>query len=121
MAAAEVAECAGRMGRFWEMYGLLFSAQGKLDADTLAAYADKLGLKGSIQACLETNPAVGIRAGLSDANRFGIFATPGFLLGRRNTRDKMTVVDRVTGARPLGQFEEMIQRALDGLNSNSLR
>jgi protein-disulfide isomerase len=42
--AAQVAECAGGQGKFWEMYDLLFDNQAHLDAKHLQALAQRLGL-----------------------------------------------------------------------------
>ncbi len=42
--ASEAAEIAGKFGKFWEMHDLLFENQGKLDDESLAGYAEQLGL-----------------------------------------------------------------------------
>lgn len=42
--AARAAEAAARQGRFWEMHALLFANQDALDTDSLARYAEALGL-----------------------------------------------------------------------------
>src|SRR5258706_2053965 len=42
--AAEFAEAAATVGRFWEMHDLLYENQQALDDRSLAIYADKLGL-----------------------------------------------------------------------------
>jgi protein-disulfide isomerase len=44
--AAELAELAGRQGRFWEMHDLLFANQANLNSVTLLSLCEKLGLKG---------------------------------------------------------------------------
>jgi len=44
LAAACAAEAAGRQGRFWEMYSLLFSAPAQLEDPHLWERAERLGL-----------------------------------------------------------------------------
>jgi protein-disulfide isomerase len=44
LAAAAVAEAAGRQGRFWEMHTLLFHRQRALEDEDLWMYADRIGL-----------------------------------------------------------------------------
>ena len=44
LAAAEAAEAAGAQGFFWPMHEMLFENQLALDPDSLAIYADVLGL-----------------------------------------------------------------------------
>jgi protein-disulfide isomerase len=44
MQAAQVAECAGGQGRFWEMHDLLFENQRRLELRRLHGYARRLGL-----------------------------------------------------------------------------
>jgi protein-disulfide isomerase len=42
--AAEAAEGAATLGKFWEMHDMLFEHQGALDDRSLAGYAEALGL-----------------------------------------------------------------------------
>ncbi len=42
--AAEAAEAAAAQGRFWQMYGALFSHQAQLEPEDLARYAADLGM-----------------------------------------------------------------------------
>jgi protein-disulfide isomerase len=42
--AAEVAECAGAQGKFWQMYDLLFENQTHLTAHHLRGYAERLDM-----------------------------------------------------------------------------
>ena len=46
MAAALASEAAGRQGKFWQMYTLLFEHQKELDDASIAKYAKKLKLNG---------------------------------------------------------------------------
>jgi len=42
--AAETAEAAGELGRFWEMHDMLYENQGALEDEDLANYAETIGL-----------------------------------------------------------------------------
>jgi protein-disulfide isomerase len=48
LTAALAAEAAGAQGGFWEMNELIFARQQRLDDAALRAYADELGLDGSL-------------------------------------------------------------------------
>jgi protein-disulfide isomerase len=48
LTAALAAEAAGAQGAFWEMHELLFARQDRLDDAALRAYAEELGLDGSL-------------------------------------------------------------------------
>ena len=48
LTAALAAEAAGAQGGFWEMNELIFARQERLDDAALRAYADELGLDGSL-------------------------------------------------------------------------
>jgi protein-disulfide isomerase len=48
LTAALAAEAAGAQGAFWEMHELLFARQDRLDDAALRAYADELGVDGSL-------------------------------------------------------------------------
>ena len=74
LTAALAAEAAGAQGAFWEMHELLFDRQERLDDVALRAYADELGLDGSLvvgkpaQAFadrVEADFAAGLEAGVA--------------------------------------------------------
>ena len=48
LTAALAAEAAGAQGAFWPMHDLLFTKQDRLEDVALRAYADRLGLDGSL-------------------------------------------------------------------------
>jgi protein-disulfide isomerase len=74
LTAALAAEAAGAQGAFWQMHELLFARQDRLDDAALRAYAEELGLDGSLvvgEAAqvygdkVETDFAAGLAAGVS--------------------------------------------------------
>jgi protein-disulfide isomerase/uncharacterized membrane protein len=84
--AAAAAECAGRLGRFWEYHDMLFEHQKALDRDSLFRYAREVGLDiPAFRACLD-DPATmdGIAADVAAGMRLGVESTPTiFINGRR--------------------------------------
>src|SRR5262249_14285211 len=84
--AAAAAECAGRLGRFWEYHDMLFEHQKALDRDSLFRYAREVGLDiPAFRACLD-DPATmdGIAADGGAVVRLGGESTPTiFTTGRR--------------------------------------
>ena len=84
--AAAAAECAGRLGRFWEYHDMLFEHQKALDRDSLFRYARDIGLDiPAFRTCLD-DPATmdAIAADVAAGTRLGIESTPTiFINGRR--------------------------------------
>lgn len=79
-AAAAAASCAGRQGKFWQMYDKLFLNQNALARADLVAYAGQIGLDaGTFTACLdaggdkeriERDIAAGLAAGVHGTPTF---------------------------------------------------
>ena len=74
LTAALAAEAAGAQGEFWPMHDLLFTKQDRLEDVALSAYADRLGLDGSLVVGpaaqrfadkVEADFAAGLEAGVS--------------------------------------------------------
>jgi protein-disulfide isomerase len=75
--AAEFAEAAGTIGRFWEMHDLLFEHQHALDDLSLATYAAALGCdKPLIAAALRGDFAAKVRGDFTSGVRSGVNGTP---------------------------------------------
>ena len=75
--AAEFAEAAATVGRFWEMHDLLYENQQALDDRSLAHYADKLGMdRKLIEAALRGTFAARVRKDFSGGVRSGVNGTP---------------------------------------------
>lgn len=105
VAAAEVAMCAARQGKFWPVHDKLFLRQplwaGKQDATPyLLALADSAGVNhGRLAACVTsgaTRPA--IEADAAAAHRAGAQSTPTFYI-------EGGLID---GAAPLAAFREVL-------------
>jgi len=75
--AAEFAEAATTIGRFWEMHDLLYEHQQALDDHSLVRYAHKLGLdKKLIEAAASGEFAARVRRDFSSGVRSGVNGTP---------------------------------------------
>ena len=103
-AAAEASVCAEAQGRFWDYHALLFANQGELGQESLLAYADELGLdRAAFEACLE-DPATAERVDIDmqEAKALGATGTPTFFINGM----------MMTGARPLDEFDKVVQEEL---------
>lgn len=113
--AAEAAECAGAQDRFWEMHDRLFANQEKLLKSDLLMHARDLQLDPvTFSSCLQGAMAPRVKADSDEAQRFGITATPTFLLGTRDAAGTITVFKRINGAQPYTVFAAAINEALRG-------
>jgi protein-disulfide isomerase len=99
--AARTAEAAGKQGKYWEMYDLLFANQDKFSEELFPQLAQQLGLDMTVYAKDYNDPSVAakIQSDIADGNRFGINATPTFFLNGKklelnNFNDLKTAVDR---------------------------
>jgi protein-disulfide isomerase len=101
--AAEVAECAGDQGKFWEMHDKLFANQQALDVESLKKYASDLGLDTTkFNTCLTTGAKQSIvQAQVSEGSRFGVTGTPTFFINGK----------QVVGAQPYEVFKQEIDAA----------
>ena len=81
-AAAEAAQCAKAQGKFWEYHDALVGGPGPIGPSRLRQIAADVGLdRAAFDACVDagTFRAV-IREALDEAGRYGIRATPSFLV-----------------------------------------
>jgi protein-disulfide isomerase len=113
--AALAARCAGDQGTYWPMHDRLFSADGRLDADSYTQHAKAIGLDQSkFRQCLRDAPHVqSIFRDRDEANSWGFRGTPGFVLMR--TTQEPTTKDpaiAIPGAFPFDAFAEEIDKLL---------
>ena len=102
--AAEGGRCAGEQGKFWPFHDALFADQSKIAPADLKASAAKLGLdKAKFDACLDQGKYErDIRADMAEGEKLGVNGTPAFFINGRP----------LSGARPAGDFEEIIDEEL---------
>ena len=104
--AARAARCAGEQGRFWDYHRGLLTVLGDFSEQDFKGRAATLGLDGSkFEACLQSpRHDEEIRASIEDGTRIGVTGTPAFFINGR----------MLFGARPIQQFEEVIDAELRG-------
>ena len=94
--AAEIAEAAGAIDRFWEMHDILFENQRALDDDDLLVDANALGLgQDAVQRAFAGRYADHIKRDFRGGVRSGVNGTPClFVNGQRfdGPRDVETIV-----------------------------
>ena len=111
--AAEAAECAGREGKFWEMHDLLFQDRRRLADKDLRTYANRLGLdRKGFDACLLEHALGKVQTDVASGRALGITGTPSFFLGTLEADGRVRITRRLSGARPLPDFEAAIDSVL---------
>ncbi len=107
--AAIAAHCAGKQGKFWEMYNGLFATQQDLSDKKLKATAEKAGVKvADWEACVKAPAAVeaSIDKNFTSGTSLGVSGTPAFFINGR----------KLSGALPYGEFKRVIE---DEIKKNS--
>src|SRR5579864_5079986 len=107
--AGRAAWCAQQDGKFWEYFGILYEHQGgentgTFNAARLERWAGDAGLdRTAFGSCLESPKSLaGLETGTREAQKAGINATPGFVVGGHNA----------TGALSFQQISALINQAL---------
>jgi protein-disulfide isomerase len=112
--AAAAGVCAGEQGKFWQMYDRLFAQPVRLAEADLRRSAGEIGLNLALyDACRAgTAPAKLIEADVAEADAVKITGTPTFILGRVEPDGKVRASDVLTGAKPVAEFETVLNRLL---------
>jgi protein-disulfide isomerase len=112
--AAEAGACASEQGRFWQLHDILFDNQPRLDDEALKEYSNRAGLNATrILECLPTREAR-IRADIAMAEKLGVTGTPAFFLGTVEADGQVKIVDRISGAVPVSQFQASLDKLIRG-------
>ncbi len=97
--AAEMAEAAAAIGKFWEMHDMLYEHQDALDAVSLARYGAAVGLDDeAIRGALAGAHEDAVRRDFISGVRSGVNGTPSlFINGERydGPRDARSLVERL--------------------------
>lgn len=111
--AAEAAECAGRQGRFWDMYDRLFANQSRLGPADLLAHGKSIGLDSrTFAACVKGESAAAVEGDRAEAARLAITSTPTFLIGDLTAEGELRVRRRVKGTYPPDVFAAIFDELL---------
>ncbi len=103
-AAARVARCAARQGKFWPLGEQLFNHRESLDEATMMSLAGEVGLdRGELRRCL-ADPAIAadLRADISEGLGRGVEGTPTFFVNG----------EKIVGFRSPEFWEEKLAEAL---------
>lgn len=102
--AAEVAECAGEQGKFWEMHNMIFDNQEAIGVADLKQNGKSLGLDiAALNDCLDSGKyADEVRRDMNDGSAAGVSGTPTFFING----------EKLVGAQPFSVFEQIIERKL---------
>jgi protein-disulfide isomerase len=99
--AAEFAEAAATLGKFWEMHDMLYENQQALTDRDLTAYAKRLGFEAKlIEATLGGQFSARVQHDFSSGVRAGVNGTPClFLNGERydGPRDATSLIELMRG------------------------
>lgn len=116
--AAQVVECAGAQGKFWELHGRLFANQNLVAGGDWTAQAKAIGLNlTQFDQCVASGMTeAAVRAGVEQAGSLGIQATPTFVIGlvdAKNPGDtNIKILTVIGGAYPFTVFKSAIDKAL---------
>ncbi|HVT47689.1 MAG TPA: thioredoxin domain-containing protein [Vicinamibacterales bacterium] len=111
--AAAAASCASKLGAFWPYEDLLFRHQAELATADLRRYAHDLRLDDSAFGTCLDGGGWRVADDVAAARALGINSTPTFLVGRMEGA-KVRVVQRLSGAVPLEQFEGVLEAVMKG-------
>lgn len=100
--AAQFAEAAATVGKFWEMHDTLYENQRALDDESLIGYARGLGLDDAvIESALQEKYADLIRKDFSGGVRSGVNGTPCLFIngvrynGARDARSLIELINEI--------------------------
>lgn len=110
--AADIAECAGDQGAFWQMHDALFSQPRPSRRSDLFMIGRRIGVNISLlRECLSTSARTRIGADISIGREIGVHSTPVFLIGTLANRH-LIATHVIGGAQPFNTFTEAIDDAL---------
>jgi len=112
--AAVVALCAGKQGRYWQMYDLLFKNQKRLNPRLYLGLSHDLGLDPQMMSdCLINNDSVKkVDAETFYGQSIGVSSTPKFFVGLYDAGEINNVI-MIKGAMPYAHFSEILDLLID--------
>jgi protein-disulfide isomerase len=113
VAAAETAECARRIGRFWEIHDTLFEQpRGTLQGELPKLLETPAMRDARVSECLAGDGRAAVRSDLTDARALGISGTPTFLFGALKDDGMFHVTRRESGAIPFTAFAALLEETI---------
>lgn len=115
VAAGKAVECASRENQFWQMHNVLFDQPRPLDPGQFPGMAANLGLDPmAFDLCMLQDAETRVRADMAEGRTLGVSGTPTFFFGRRAGAHEVTILSRLTGAKPVAEFNAAIDGLLEG-------
>ncbi len=114
--AAIAVECARDQGKFETLHALLFKNQKNQFVEDLIGYADEIGLENvdQYEKCIvEEKYRSRVLEDMKAGQEAGVTGTPGFLIGTFNPKSGRVRGELLSGARPLQDFKEALEKYLD--------
>jgi protein-disulfide isomerase len=110
---AEVANCAGEQGKYWEMHDRRYANQQAFEPWTAHALAVGVDLA-KMEGCLNSGrQATEIRKDMAQGQKAGVTSTPSFLLAYTDPKSSQAkIILRLIGAQPYGTFKDAIDKLL---------
>ena len=104
MNAHLAANCAQDQKKYWEYTEKLWTNKDKLEVDNLKAYANELGFNTQeFNTCLDSQKYKSkIETDINEGQKYGVRGTPAFFINGK----------MLSGARPYGDFKEIIDKEL---------
>jgi protein-disulfide isomerase len=115
--AAETAVCAGRQGKFTDVFDELFRVGPTLTPAGIPGLAKKGELReAEFAQCVLSRGGLGrVVQDQTSGRAIGVYATPTFFLGTRTSGDSVAVKVRITGSEDVSRFRQV----LNGLTKQS--
>ena len=111
MGAAIAAQCAEGQRSFWKLYDWFFRNPTRLGSADISSIASGLGMDvAKLEACMSDAATVTkIKQDVAEADRYGVFATPSFFVGKLQPDGALKVVAASAGAVDI----EHLKRTID--------
>jgi protein-disulfide isomerase len=108
--AAAAGACAGRQGRFWPAYDLLFAQQPRLGDTLYSQLAVDLHLdKAAFESCVLEGAHSELMSDAELVSSLDIQSTPQFMVGDVRPDGSIKVYRKIIGAQPLDSFVATLQ------------
>ncbi len=111
--AAQAADCAARQDRFLDLHDAMFAVQSRLDERVLSEAVRTVGLnQARYSSCMGGESAERVQQDVLSGNALNVTGTPTSFVGLFQADRRIKLVERLTGARPLPEFEAALDKWL---------
>lgn len=114
--AAELSECAGDEGLFWQMHDVLFERQEDLSTRPMLDFGELAGVTGSrFRECVGQHTTRNrITEQAMAAERQGVSGTPTLFIGERDSQGRAKIVNVTLGVVSVSRLDDIIEVLLEG-------